>query len=354
MTRKNSAIEIGEGRSKSLYIEPTVTDTAILLAFFNPAKFKRILRNILYIIQILKEKNIPYFVVECVFNNEPQEIPDANLVLHSNSYMFYKEQLFEKLEKVVPEQYTKLVCLDGDIMFDMPDWVDQTSKLLDKYDIIQPYDQGCWLTPDNTRVKSKKLSYAYGIVHRKATEYMPSNLLHLYHPGFVWAFKRDIFRKLGGFYDRAIIGNGDMMFTLNFFKDSLPSDWINRLEASFGTEKWDEYHANFKKVNPSVGYLRTRALHLFHGIRQNRQYTTRYKSVAHMLTKSWDETITTNKDGLYEFKDPAINPLLLEYFKGRNEDIPLQTANAIAELELRQTRKKFRHRARTHHRRLGR
>jgi len=268
--------------------------------------------------------------------------------------MFYKEQLFEKLEKVVPEQYTKLVCLDGDIMFDMPDWVDQTSKLLDKYDIIQPYDQGCWLTPDNTRVKSKKLSYAYGIVHRKATEYMPSNLLHLYHPGFVWAFKRDIFRKLGGFYDRAIIGNGDMMFTLNFFKDSLPSDWINRLEASFGTEKWDEYHANFKKVNPSVGYLRTRALHLFHGIRQNRQYTTRYKSVAHMLTKSWDETITTNKDGLYEFKDPAINPLLLEYFKGRNEDIPLQTANAIAELELRQTRKKFRHRARTHHRRLGR
>jgi hypothetical protein len=349
MSRKNSVIEIGEGRSKSIYIEPTVNDTAILMAYFNPAKFKRLLRNIMYIMQILKEKNIPHFVVECVFNNETQEIPEADLVLHSNSYMFYKEQLLEKLEKIVPEQYTKIVCLDADIMFDMPDWVDHISKLLDRYDVIQPFDQACWLVPDNTRIKSKKLSYAYGIVHRKLTKYTHDNSLHVYHPGFAWAFKRDIFRKLGGFYDRSIIGNGDLMFSLNFFKDTLPFDFLTRLKKTFGTEKWTEYHANFKKVNPSIGYLRCKSLHLFHGIAKNRQYKTRYASVAHLLTKSWDETITLNKDGLYEFKDASINPLVLQYFKGRNEDIPLETANAITELESRHTRRV--HRMRRHTRR---
>jgi len=343
MSRKSRLVEIGEGRSKSIYIEPTVKDTAIMLAFYNPAKFKRILRNMLYIMKILKEKNIPYFVAECVFNGAEPEIPNADLVLHSNSYMFYKEQLLGKLEEIVPEQYTKLVMLDGDIMFDVPDWVDQVSQLLDKYDVIQPFDQACWLTPDNTRINSKKLSYAYAVVHRRATEHMSDRLLHLYHPGFAWAFKRSIFKRLGGFYNRSIIGNGDTMFTLNFFKNHLPHTWINEIEAQFITSDWDRYHQNFREVNPTIGYLRARALHLFHGVQQNRQYASRYKSVAHILKGKWEDQITTNKDGLYEFINPEINPLMLQYFKGRNEDIPLARASAIVEMQRRRTRR-VRHR----------
>ena len=126
-TRKKRTTELGEGRSKSIYIEPTVNDTAVLIAFYNPARFRRILNNVLYIMKILKEKNIPCFVAECVFNGAAPQIQDATLVLHSNSYMFYKEQLLNKLEPHVPEQYTKVVALDGDIMFDTPDWIDQIS-----------------------------------------------------------------------------------------------------------------------------------------------------------------------------------------------------------------------------------
>jgi len=260
--------EIGEGRSKSLYIEPTVKDTAVMLAFYNPVPFKRILRNMLYIIQILKEKNIPYFVIECVFKGAESQIPDATMVVHSDSYMFYKEQLLNKLETVVPEEYTKLVCLDGDIMFDSPDWVNQVSASLDENDIIQPFSEACWLTPDNSKIRSKKPSYAYGIVHDKLKA---PRSIHMYHPGFAWAFKREVFRKMGGFFDRAVIGNGDMLFVFNFIRDHVPEFWIRDvLRSRFILDTWPAYHAKIKELNSKIGYLTNKALHLFHGVRQNR------------------------------------------------------------------------------------
>jgi hypothetical protein len=326
-TRKEK-IEIGEGRSKSIYVKPTVTDTAVLLAFYNPAGFKRILRNMLYIIQSLKEKEIPYFLVECVFNGAAPQIPDATMILHSNSYMFYKEQLINKLETVIPEQYTKLVCIDGDILFDTPDWIDQISVKLDTDDIIQPFSQACWLTPDNTKIRSKKPSYALGLVQKRLG---PKRSIHMFHPGFAWAFKRDIFRKIGGFFSHAIVGNGDMLFVFNFFKDEVPPYWVDEvLRTRFILDSWPAYNANFRSVKPKVGYLDNKALHLFHGVRQNRQYTTRYKSIAHLLTGSWDEEVTVNKDGLFEFKNPKVSEGVLEYFKRRNEDIPLDEAERIS------------------------
>lgn len=328
-TRKHK-IEIGEGRSKSIYVKPTVTDTAIMLAFYNPAGFQRILRNMLYIINVLKEKDIPYFIVECVFNGAPPQIPDATLILHSNSYMFYKEQLINKLEKVIPEQYTKLVCIDGDIMFDTPDWVDQISFKLNTDDIVQPFSQACWLTPNNTKIRSKKPSYGLGLVRNKLG---PRRSIHLFHPGFAWAFRREIFRKIGGFFSHAIVGNGDMLFVFNFFKDEVPDYWVDDvLRTRFILDTWPAYNANFKEVNPKIGYLENKALHLFHGVRQNRQYTTRYKSVSHLLTGTWDEEVFTNKDGLFEFKNPEVSKGVLEYFKRRNEDIPLEEAERISSM----------------------
>jgi len=295
----------------------------------------------LYIIGCFKEKNIPYFVIECVFNGAEPEIPDATMVVHSNSYMFYKEQLINKLETVVPENFTKLVCIDGDILFDTPDWVDQVSQKLDEDDIIQPFNQACWLTPDNTKIRSKKPSYAVGIVQNRLG---PRRAIHMFHPGFAWAFKREVFRKIGGFFSHAIVGNGDMLFVFNFFKDEVPDFWIKEvLKTHFILDTWPEYHAKFKEVNPKIGFLSNKALHLFHGVRQNRQYTTRYKSVSHMLTGTWDDQVTVNKDGLFEFKNPEVSAGVLEYFKRRNEDIPLDEAEKLSS-QAHHTRRVFRRR----------
>lgn len=328
-TRKRFA-GLGEGRSKPIYIEPTLHDTAVLIAFFNPARFKRILKNALYIISILREKSIPCYVIECTFHKSKPQIPDATLVVNSDSYMFYKEQLLNKLETVVPEKYTKLVFLDADILLDTPDWIDQISASLNHYDILQPFNQACWLTPDNTRIRSKKMSYAFAIVTKKTINRLT---LHDYHPGFAWAMKRDIFRKLGGFFPRSIIGGGDVTFMLNMLPIEVTDDiFYLAVNPDFGKviiEAWRAYNDTFKKVNPKLGFLANRALHLFHGVAGNRQYVTRYQDVYKSMNGTWDEEIVTNSHSLFEFKRPEVNKVVLNYFKGRNEDISLDQAERI-------------------------
>jgi hypothetical protein len=331
--------ELGEGRSTSIYIEPTLNDTAVLMVFYNPVGFKRILNNIMYIMRILKEKNIPCYVIECVFNDEKPQVTGADLVVHSNSLMFYKEQLINKLERVVPEKYTKIVTLDGDIMFDAPDWLDQVSISLDTYDVIQPYDRACWLTPDNKRIGSWKYGYGYAL-----TENIPihKNNVNSYHPGFAWAFKRKIFQDLGGFFPNAVVGSGDGVFAFNFLKGGIPSYWKYMMTLGRKNifdiilEDWAAYHENFKQVNPKIGYIKIRAMHLFHGLRMNRQYVSRYSySPIKVVGKTWNDIFSTNKDGLTEFIEPSMRKSLFKYFKTRNEDIPLDVAMKTLKRESR-------------------
>ena len=134
-----------------------------------------------------------------------------------------------------------------------------------------------------------------------------------------------------------------MLFVFNFFKDEVPSFWVDEvLKTRFILDTWPDYHAKFKEVNPKVGYLTNKALHLFHGVRQNRQYTTRYKSVSHLLTGTWDDQVMVNNDGLFEFKNPEVSAGVLEYFKRRNEDIPLDEAERLSS-QLHHTRRIVRH-----------
>lgn len=327
---------LGEGRSKPIYIRPQCTDTAILMAFYNPARYRRSLKNILYLISVFKTYGIPYFVAECTFGSYRPQIPGATLVLRSNSYMFYKEQLINRLEPLVPPQYTKLVMLDGDILFDTPDWLDHISMALEKYDIVQPFSQACWLSPDNTIITSKK--YGYGYVLSKGIRIRVEDR-HAYHPGFAWAFRRSVFRSIGGFYDRAIVGAGDMMFACTF----LPREFFDRhrVEMSIPSmiaEGWEDYRGRVESVAPKVGYIDIKALHLFHGLSGSRQYRTRYKLLLDKLDgRAWDSLIEIGEGagsgngtvaGLYQFKDVHLRNALLEYFRGRDEDIPLEEAMA--------------------------
>ena len=261
---------VGRGRSKSIYIEPNAKDTAVLIAFFNPVPFKRPLKNLLYVMKTLKDENIPHFVAECVFFDREPEVPGANLVVRSNSLMFYKENLLNLLEKTVPAQYTKLVLMDGDIIFGAPDWVDQISKKLDVADIIQPYSEACWLFPDNTRIRCKKPSYAYAISSKSINDNTPPNK---YHPGFAWAMKRSIFKSIGGLYDKAIAGNGDIMFAFSLL-NGISSAYIARY-APCMLDTWNEYNKRMQALHPVVGYINIDAYHLFHGLGKNRQYNIR-------------------------------------------------------------------------------
>ena len=312
---------VGRGRSKTIYIQPQATDTAVLIAFFNPAPFKRPLKNLLYIMKAMRDEKIPHFVAECVFFDREPEVPGAHLVLRSKSLMFYKENLLNLLEATVPQQYTKLVFMDGDIIFGAPDWIDQISQKLDTTDIIQPFSDACWLYPDNTRIRCKKNSYGFAMATKAMDETTPPNK---YHPGFVWAMKRSIFKAIGGLYDKAIAGNGDVMFAFSLLNGMSPA-YIDRY-APCVLDTWYEYNNKVKALKPSIGYLTMDVYHLFHGLGRNRQYNSRHEIIKKKLSQGWDKVITKNAQGLYEFKDPELSAALHQYFQDRAEDVPIEVA----------------------------
>ena len=312
---------VGRGRSKTIYIQPQAKDTAVLIAFFNPVPFKRPLKNLLYIMKAFRDEKIPHFVAECVFFDREPEVPGAHLVLRSNSLMFYKENLLNLLEATVPQQYTKLVFMDGDIIFGAPDWIDQISQKLETTDIIQPFSDACWLYPDNTRIRCKKNSYGFAMSTGSMNESTPPNK---FHPGFAWAMKRSIFKAIGGLYDKAIAGNGDVMFAFSLLNDMSPA-YINRYAPCI-LDTWREYNAKVRALKPTIGYLAMDVYHLFHGLGRNRQYNSRHEIIKEKLTKGWDTVVTKNPQGLYEFKDKGLSDALHQYFQDRAEDVPIEVA----------------------------
>jgi hypothetical protein len=66
--------------------------------------------------------------------------------------------------------------------------------------------------------------------------------------------------------------------------------------------------------------------HLFHGLARNRQYNSRHEIIKEKLTQGWDNVITKNAQGLYEFKDPDLSAALHQYFQDRAEDVPIEVA----------------------------
>jgi hypothetical protein len=291
----SSEIILGEGCTQVKYQRPRATDTAVLICFYNFCHYKRPYYNALYTLKLLYEAKIPTYVVEVVKEGETEQLVEPDLVLRTNSYMFYKEQAFNELVKIVPPEYTKFIFLDADILYEQPDWVDTVSAALDRHDVIHPFQ---WAK----------------------------------YPGFAIAFRRDMFERMGGFFDMCIMGGGDgaMMNVL------LGGPYTNHVMmhmrwTPFVVDAYVEYLKRVRKLNPSLGYTRNTILHLFHGRYANRKYDSRYITLSAAANdpkqKGTDFVRKNEQSGLYEWvKGKKFNRILHDYFKGRDEDVPLEIA----------------------------
>jgi hypothetical protein len=235
--------------------------------------------------------------------------------------MFYKEQLFNIMEKKVPEKYTKLVFMDGDIIFEAPDWVDKVSESLNYHEIIMPFEDACWLYPDNISIRSKKKNLAWAIINK-----VNFKTLYNYHPGFAWAMRRDFFKAIGGFFDKKFLGAGDVAMGASL----VPGVSQKALSTFTGqravADSYLEYYKRVSAQDPKLGYLKFDAYHLFHGLKTGRQYSTRYSKIQHILKRGFESFTKVNEDGLYEFTDPELIEYAKKYFTQRNEDISLTDA----------------------------
>lgn len=281
---------------------------AICLVFFNPANSFRVLMNLLYVANRFKRENLPVFILELVHEGKTPQIADAFHV-YAKSYMFHKENLCRILEKKIPQQYTKLAFLDADIIFKDNNWYSRVSRLLEEYDVVHPFETICYLNLTYRNIiKTCKTSI---ITSEKYLECSKGQ------PGFGWCFRRDWYNKIG-FFDNNPIGGGDSFFLSKIMNITY---WNYEKIECLKTLTSNEYEKYKQLETPKFCYLENSTIfHLYHGSFKNRNYANR-NFIFNDNTKSFEELIYTNEDGVYEWREPEVwNPKFLEYFLSRDDD----------------------------------
>lgn len=285
------------------YRFPKKADMALCIVMFNPSKSKRMIMNYFFMLEKLRLAKMPVFTLELTFGNASPEIKDAYHV-RADSYLFHKERLCRLLEKRVPPSYSKICFLDGDILFENSNWYNETSGLLDRYQVVQPFETACWLDLTYKNITLKRQSVVY---MNRSTKF-DSN----YHPGFAWAFQRSWYNKIG-FYDLGISGSGDTMSAGAWLGVEFPATAIkNAYTASY---------AEFKKklvVLPKIASTSGSLYHLWHGNRINRKYVSRHECLNHVGDVR--DILAVNSCGVYELMDRKVNNDMKTYFDEREDD----------------------------------
>jgi hypothetical protein len=265
------------------YKEPVQKDMVVLLPFFNPTQSTRLLQNLLTVRNTLERANIPFYIGELAFGNEPFSLPTDTHVLQfrSNTLGFYKEWIANRLIEKVKEH--KVVLMDSDILFEQMDWYTTLSNLLESHEVIQPFDTVKYLGFD-MKPKSELPSITSSSESHSAS-------------GHVWAFRTSWWKANGGLYEYSVIGGGDLYLCK---------------QLGIGT-------------TVLVNYMTGTIYHLPHGSSDNRQYISRNQKVQDFLDKhntSIEDCFYTenNRIECRESIRSEWNTILQSYFEERQDD----------------------------------
>ena len=277
-------------------------DIVICIVSFNAGNFTKPIMNNLYVMNILNNSDIPYYIIELSYpGQEPIFAGDNVFHVSSNSYMFHKENLFNLLVSKLPTHYTKIVCMDGDVIFDNSNWINDLSIKLDEYDVVMPYHDSYQVSEDYSRISSS------GVV---MLDHKSNYDEDIYKAGYCIAFNRRFFDQIG-LFEYAIFGGGDRMTLCQFVGRPI---MIN----TFNSTKKQDYIDGIKALDLKFGWLDNDIYHLPHGHNADRQYLQRHFLIPEL---NIDTEIVKNSDGVLEFVNPEkYNQITYNYFINRKED----------------------------------
>lgn len=310
---------------QAAYATPTRSDMAILMAMFNPTGSVRIVNNWLFVWNKLRAAGIPVFGIELLFPwQRTSSLADdfKTLTVRSDSIMFHKEKLLLRLEKDIPATYTKLCCIDCDVVFGRPDWYDAVSAALDERSVVQPYSVCHWLGPNLRTAMATNPAAAVRLAAIREMHAQGRDRLTGY-PGFAIAMRRD-WRTAPIHFPWAVVGGGDSVL----FRA------VNRLVGEFANPDMRRLmEAAWSDWSPAagaagdIGAVDGHIWHLWHGPLGSRQYYDRYVKFIEALDgrrpRDMRDLLVENGDGVWEWRADVkkeLNTMMLRYFASRDDD----------------------------------
>jgi len=306
--------------------DPIEEKLNVIIAISNPCLYAR--RYILcreFIKRIEEEENnVNLYVVELIYPGQKFIITNSknktHLQLKTETPIWHKENMINLgVKYLLPNTWKAFAWIDCDIGFENNSWALDTLKILNGCkDVVQLFSHCVDMNYDNTNLKIfNSFGYCFSkqkIYTRKGSDY--------WHPGFAWAMTRKAYEKLGGLYEEGVLGSGDSMMALSF---------INKVYILLNMDYHNDYKnsiLNFQKKAKQLrlGYTPGVIRHFYHGTKENRKYTERwrilinnkYSPLYHLTYDNLGILIPTKKMS-FDFKNDIIN-----YFKERKEDDFLQ------------------------------
>ncbi|HYD49672.1 MAG TPA: Nif11-like leader peptide family natural product precursor [Terriglobales bacterium] len=308
-----------------------------LIAHYNPAGYANKLRNLDSCVRRARAQGLKLLIVELAFRNAPFEVPedlcDRIVRRRTDSILWQKERLLNIGLRQLPASCDKVVWLDGDVLFENDNWVEETAVLLQTFMVVQPFDTACWLAPGEMRRTLEPNGggqtrampgFAYVISglgeHR---ELMP-DYYRQGHTGFAWAARRALMDK-HGFHDVQILGGGDAIMAQamygieDAFSKSHPLSQRYPGAAARHIEKWSrQFHHD---VGASVYFVPGRVLHLWHGDLADRNYIERHAILReHDFDPSADLRLDADECWAWASDKLQLQQQVATYFLARKEE----------------------------------
>ncbi len=291
-----------------------------LTCFFNPQQYKNKKENYLKFRESNKKQGLKLICVELAFNDNPYELTnnDADILIQirTASVLWQKERLLNIAFKSLPQDCDKIAWLDCDILFEDDSWIKLASEKLEKYAVVQLFENALFLEKD---LKKENAGHFISFVKNVETSGLDEFYKKNNYPGFAWAARREIFENRG-FYDKAIIGAGDGIMALSFINSvsmAIPDFYYRKIR--FCILSWAK--EIYPLVKNSVNYLPLTIIHLYHGEKKNRAYKKRDYILSYFKFDS-DNDIKINEDGVWTWNSNKkfLHQAVYDYFFSRNEE----------------------------------
>ena len=266
------------------------------------------------------EPNVNLFVVELAYKNQKFYCTDKknknHLQITTETPLWHKENMINiGVEKLLPKDWKAFAWVDADVEFESPTWAMDTLKVLNGCkDIVQLFSH-C-VDMDNNGL-TMNIFNSFGYQYTKGNNYC-SKGLNYWHPGFAYACTRKAYERIGGLFDRAILGSGDHIMILSLISSGLKA--INEQSTDAYKKLILEFQTKMKTLR--LGYVPGVIRHHFHGSKKNRKYHERWQI---LVNHNFDpiEHIKKSENGLLVPTEECPKQLLddiMMYFKERNED----------------------------------
>jgi hypothetical protein len=271
-----------------------------------------------FIRRLEDEDHICIYVVEMIYPGQKYIITQTNnkhhLQLFTEIPIWHKENMINMGVKLLPPHWKAMAWIDADIEFENNNWALDTLKILNgTKDIVQLFSHCVDMDKDESTMN---MFSSFGFNFCKNKKYNTKGFDY-WHPGYAWAITRKAYEKIGGLYDKGVLGSGDNTIALSV---------INKVHTFLNYN----YHADYKQSmieyqvkakTLRLGYVPGIIRHYYHGSKKNRQYTERWQILmkhqySPNLHLTYDNGILIPTPNFsQEFKED-----IMTYFKERKED----------------------------------